>query len=254
MLNIFDAHFHIIDYGFPLTANQGYLPQQFTRNDYMLRTKNLPVKGGALVSASFQGFDQTYLLAALQALGTAFVGVTQLPFTVSDAALIKLDASGVRAVRVNLFRGHKIDMPELTQFARRIYELVQWHIELYLNAAQLNALMPALLQFPALSIDHLGLSDTALPALLKLVKQGVKIKATGFGRLAMHIPHVLTEIAAIDPAALLFGTDLPSTRAARPFAERDIHLIRKALGDELAEKVLYTNAVCFYRPKRILCN
>ena len=35
--------------------------------------------GGAVVSGSFQGFDQSYLLDALDQLGPSFVGVTQLP-------------------------------------------------------------------------------------------------------------------------------------------------------------------------------
>jgi len=38
----------------------------------------------AVVSGSFHGFDQSYLLDALALLGPGFVGVTQLPATVTD--------------------------------------------------------------------------------------------------------------------------------------------------------------------------
>ncbi len=42
--------------------------------------------GGAIVSGSFQGFDQRYLIASLQALGKGFVGVAQNYGSVGEAA------------------------------------------------------------------------------------------------------------------------------------------------------------------------
>lgn len=86
MLKIFDGHFHIIDPRFPLVSDQSYLPPVFTCADYLKRTERLHIVGGALVSGSFQAFDQPYLLAALKELGPSFVGVTQLPISVTDEA------------------------------------------------------------------------------------------------------------------------------------------------------------------------
>ncbi|WP_346654706.1 amidohydrolase family protein, partial [Pseudomonas viridiflava] len=102
---IFDAHCHIIDPAYPLQANNGFLPEPFRVSDYLAQVEPLGVRGGAVVSGSFQGFDQTYLLAALKRLGANFVGVTQLPSSVTDAELEMLNASGVRALRFNLKRG-----------------------------------------------------------------------------------------------------------------------------------------------------
>ncbi|TCS81046.1 hypothetical protein EDD72_11423 [Tepidibacillus fermentans] len=62
-----------------LVKNQGFLPNNFTIQDYLNRTRNLNITGGAIVSGSFQGFDQNYLREALKILGPSFVGVTQLP-------------------------------------------------------------------------------------------------------------------------------------------------------------------------------
>jgi hypothetical protein len=45
----------------------------------------------------------------------------------------------------------------------------------------------------------------------------------------------------------MFGTDLPSTRAPRPFEANDILLLVDALGEEGAELALWRNAVSFYR-------
>src|SRR5919206_5246603 len=76
---VFDSHLHIIDPRFPLIPNQGYLPDPFTVRDYVERTSTLDLAGGAVVSGSFQGFDQSYLIHALERLGPRFVGVTHVP-------------------------------------------------------------------------------------------------------------------------------------------------------------------------------
>ncbi|HAT9729816.1 TPA: amidohydrolase family protein [Legionella pneumophila subsp. pneumophila] len=246
MLKLFDAHFHIIDYRFPLVANQSYLPPEFTVEDYLQRAKPLNICGGAVVSGSFQAFDQTYLLTALSVLGPNFVGVTQLPATVSDEEIIQLNQQGIRAVRFNLKRGGSENIHQLKYFAHRIYEMVRWHVEIYVDSKELGDLTNLLLELPAVSIDHLGLSQSGFSELLHLVEHGIKIKASGFGRVDFDVKKALQTIAQINPDALLFGTDLPSTRAPRPFLDSDIQLIRGLFDEELTEKILYRNACNFY--------
>ncbi len=73
---IFDAHLHIIDPAYALVANAGFLPAPFTVEDYRREAGDLGVGGGAVVSGSFQAFDQQYLSDALRALGPSYVGVT----------------------------------------------------------------------------------------------------------------------------------------------------------------------------------
>jgi predicted TIM-barrel fold metal-dependent hydrolase len=99
---LFDAHLHVIDPRFPLVPNGGYLPPAFTVADYQARTAQLDVIGGAVVSGSFQAFDQTYLLAALAELGPGFVGVTQLPASVPDEQVVALAEAGVSGRRRHL--------------------------------------------------------------------------------------------------------------------------------------------------------
>ena len=247
---IFDSHFHIIDRRFPLFPNQGYLPEEFTCADYLKRTANIALAGGAIVSGSFQALDQSYLIEALSLLGPRFVGVTQLPATVSDAEVLRLNELGVRAVRFNLKRGGSEKIEHLEALAKRVYDLAGWHVELYVDSRELSGLKKILARLPALSIDHLGLSKEGFPALLALVEKGVHVKATGFGRVDFDVKTALQEICAANPDALMFGTDLPSTRAPRPYADDDLLLVLDALGEELARKVLYRNAVAFYRPGR----
>lgn len=248
MEKLFDSHFHIIDPKYPLVANQSYLPPTFTVEDYLKKARDLNVVGGAVVSGSFQAFDQTYLLAALKALGSSFVGVTQLPATVSDDEILKLDSAGVRAVRFNCKRGGSESLDKLESFAKRVHELAGWHVELYIDSKDLRDLTSLLLDLPAVSIDHLGLSKEGFPHLLSLVEKGVKVKATGFGRVDFDIKPALEDLARANPDALMFGTDLPSTRAKRPFSDEDLQLVLDTFDTRVAEKIFYANAVAFYKP------
>ena len=246
---VFDSHFHIIDRRFPLVANNGYLPDDFTCEQYLDRTKSLDLVGGAVVSGSFQAYDQTYLVDALQLLGPSYVGVTELPATVNDEEVLRLDGLGVRAIRFNIRRGGSENIQHLETVARRVFDLARWHVELYVDSKDLADLYERLVKLPSASIDHLGLSKEGFPFLLKLAEKGVRVKATGFGRVEFDVRSALKEIYAANPKALMFGTDLPSTRAPRPYSDDDLLLVMESLGEQGTENVLYGNALEFYRLK-----
>jgi hypothetical protein len=136
----------------------------------------------------------------------------------------------------------------LEYVANRLYELVGWHVELYVDSRFLSELFSLLVRLPAVSIDHLGLSEEGFPLLLKLVEKGIRVKATGFGRVNLRVEKAIRSICEVNPDALMFGTDLPSTRAKRPFQDTDLDIIFNTLDEKLAEKVLFQNAVDWYRP------
>ena len=244
---VFDSHFHVIDPRFPLVPNDGYVPDVFDVQTYLHVTTELDVTGGAVVSGSFQGFDQSYLLAALAELGPGFVGVTQVPPDIDDDELRRLGRHGVHAVRFNLFRGGSAGRDDLLALGRRAWDVAGLHVELYVDTADLPDLESTITQLPMVSIDHLGMSATAWDSLLRLVETGVRVKATGFGRIGHDAASALRDIFAVDPGALMFGTDLPGTRAPRPFTPDDITLIESTLGPESLPRVLHDNAMEFYR-------
>lgn len=244
---MFDSHFHIIDPAFPLVENNGFLPEPFTVSDYLSTTADLDITAGAVVSGSFQAFDQGYLLAALTALGPGFVGVTQLPANASAAEIERLDRGGVRAIRFNLARGGSAELSDLKQLARKVYDVAGWHSELYIDARTLDDHLVALLTtLPAVSIDHLGMHRDGLSKVLSLVDKGVKVKATGFGRVELDPIDAMQKILDVNPHSLMFGTDLPSTRARRPFAHSDIDLIRSATTEVEFVAVMGGNAQRWY--------
>lgn len=244
---VFDAHRYILDPQFPLVENQGYPPEPYTIEDYERDTDGLGITGGAVISSSFHTTDQAYLVAALKALGSSWVGVAQLDPDTTDNEIAALDEAGVRAIRLNLKRG-ATDVQTLTAQARQTHDLFGWHAELYVEASMLLSLEPILSKLPAVSIDHLGMSSHGLSYLLDLVDRGVRVKASGFGRVDMDIAETMRQIHAVNPSALMFGTDLPGTRAPRTFLESDIDLIAEAVGGDLPA-VLDGNARAWYRVK-----
>ena len=244
---IFDCHLHIVDPRFPLVPNQGYLPEPFSCADYLRAVEPLDVTGGAVVSGSFQAFDQSYLIAALAELGPGFVGVTQLPVDCPDEQIGHLHDAGVRAVRFNLRRGGSAGRQDIDTLGRRVHDLVGWHSEFYVRSADLPDLEALLASMPRISIDHLGLTLEGRDALLRLVEGGARVKATGFGRAELDIAETLRLIHDTNPEALMFGTDLPGTRAPRPFEPSDIDLIREIIGDAGSALVMRDNASQFYR-------
>jgi predicted TIM-barrel fold metal-dependent hydrolase len=218
---VFDSHLHIIDPRFPLVGD--YRPEPFRVDDYRRRTAGIEVVGGAVVSGSFQGFDQSYLLDALDRLGPSFVGVTQLPPSVTDEEVLALDAAGVRAVRFTLARGGSLDV----ELALRVHELAGWHAEVY--ATDLPAHEAALRALPRLVIDHLGMNPEGLATAVRL---GAMVKAT---------PRVEGDLRAVRPGRLMFGTDLPGTRTDRVFSPDVIPAITNS--------ALVENARAWYRPR-----
>jgi predicted TIM-barrel fold metal-dependent hydrolase len=246
---LFDSHCHIIDHRFPIVPNQGYTPPNFTMTDYLAQTKPLGVVAGAVVSGSFQANDQTYLIDTLPKLGTGWVGVTQIPNDYPDAEIAKLGAIGIRAVRFNVFRGRIDSVDEIAALSTRAHAVAGWHSEIYADAAALKPHVARLTKLPQFCIDHLGMTEEGLPVLLDLVEAGWKVKATGFGRVKMDVPKVLEAVAKKSPNALVFGTDIPSTRAQRPFMASDIDLIEKVIGPELAKKAFWDNPLALYRIK-----
>ena len=246
---LFDSHCHLIDHRFPIVVNQGYTPPNFPLEDYLAMTKPLGVVAGAIVSGSFQANDQTYLMDILPKLGAGWVGVTQIPNDYPDAEIVKLGKLGVRALRFNVFRGRIDSVDDIVALATRAHAVAGWHSEIYTDAAALGPHVDRLSKLPQLSIDHLGMTEAGVPVLLDLVAAGCKVKASGFGRVKLDVPKTLEAVAKRNPNALVFGTDIPSTRAERPFQPSDIDLVERVLGPELAQKAFWDNPLALYRVK-----
>jgi predicted TIM-barrel fold metal-dependent hydrolase len=247
MLKLFDSIFHIIYYRFPIIENQGYLPPQFLPSDYLKFMSRYELLGGTVVSGSFQGFDTQYLISALSVLGKHYVGVINYNPHYTDLDIINLDKLGVKAIRFNVKRGTK-DVIDLIEYAsKRVFDLVNWHSEIYIDSKDIHSIKDKLLKIPCLAIDHLGLSKEGFDDVLSLVEKGAYVKASGFGRLDFDPVWAIKQILAINENACVFGSDLPSTRAQRPFLPSDIELINNNFDNSHSKKIFYENALKLYK-------
>lgn len=246
-MKIFDAHFHIIDFNYPVVENNGYFPPEFKVEDYINTVNKYELIGGAIVSGSFQTFDQNYLKNALSQFGNMFFGVANIPININEKELKLLHKNNVVAVRFNLKRGGSETIDHLGYLSNKLYEEYGWHTELYLDSKHLAELEGKLKQLKYFSIDHLGLSKSGLKELYKWAGKGVKIKATGFGRIDFDPIEAMKKINEINPEALMFGTDLPSTRAKIPFSPSDIQKIVNNFNSNDQERIFYKNALDWYQ-------
>lgn len=252
MQTIFDSHFHIIDPKFELIENNGFLPYYYTVDEYIkeLASMGLEATGGAVVSGSFQGFDQTYFADAIDKLGENFVGVTQLPFDTTNEELVKLHENGIRGIRFNLYRGFTSILEEIEELSRRVYEQQGWKTEFYFNVVKMtDDLKELILRLPAASVDHLGMTRVDTDTLAEFLNNGVPIRVTGFGRVEYNrdeIVQLVRDLYDVNPDGLIFGTDLPSTRAEYRFSKADIELVQEVLDEAECEKVFWKNGFDWY--------
>lgn len=255
MQKIFDSHFHIIDPKFPLVENQGFVPDFYTVNDYLkeLEEMSIEVTGGAIVSGSFQGYHQDYFADAISELGNHFVGITQLPFDTTNEEILKLNDIGIKGIRFNLFRGLSASPKEIKELSERVYKLCNWKTELYLNLQTIDKDLEELIfTLPKVSIDHLGMQKCSMDKLKKIVNADVPIRLTGFGRVGYErdeIRELITILYRENPNSLIFGSDLPSTRASYRFSYDDIQLIKETVGKEAQDRIFFQNGENWYLHK-----
>ncbi|WP_234859100.1 amidohydrolase family protein [Aquimarina aquimarini] len=248
-MKIFDSHFHIINPKYPLFENNGYLPPEFTIKKYHEQTQNLEIAGGAIVSGSFQKFDQEYLIDSLNQLGDNYYGVANIPLEMKQKDVDRLNKSNIVAVRFNLKRGGSESIDNLVKLSNRLFDNYNWHTELYVDSKDLKELNPILKEIPQFSIDHLGLSKSGIKELYYWAEKGIKIKATGFGRIDFAPIPIMKKIYSINPKSLMFGTDLPSTRAQTPFTIKDVALIKDNFTEPELQNIFYKNAEEWYIKK-----
>lgn len=246
-MRVFDSHFHIIDYQYPLQANHGFMPEEFLVANYQHEMRHHSLIGGAIISGSFQDFDYSYVEPALKKLGSTFVAIIQVQTDIQEKTITKLNALGVRGIRFNLVRNNYYGTNEIRNLANKVHAVAGWHSEFYVESNQIHNLHEILFNLPAASIDHLGLSWSGFDNLIQLADHGIKIKASGFGRVDFDIGTALQKIYRANPNALMFGSDLPCTRARRKFSSADISLIENTFASNDAKKILYKNALEFYR-------
>lgn len=252
-----DTHAHVFEPGLATVAQPRYVPSYAAPLAAYL--EQLDVNGmqrGVLVQPSFLGSDNSYLLAALaqapdRLRGVIVVDTAHLESELSEERMARLDASGVRGMRLNLVGAAvpALQSAEWQIVGERLAAL-GWHLEIQAAGAQWEALESALTAWPStVVIDHLGLPSPderdAKRRVLRLASRiNTWVKVSGFYR--SQPGEALSMTSALRSAGLterlVFGSDWPFTRFEdQRYADLKYRAV-EALGDD-AERVLGQNAL-----------
>jgi predicted TIM-barrel fold metal-dependent hydrolase len=229
-----DSHAHVFTRDLPLAAGRRYAPAyDATLDSYRAMLAGIGMSHGVLIQPSFLGFDNSYLLACLDAYPQQLRAVVMAD---PADALWHIDdwhARGVVGIRANLIGGPLPDFADehWTALLSRMAAL-DWHLELQLDAKRLHRVMPALLASGVrIVIDHFGRFDPALgigdPGFAHLISLGqtrrmwVKVSAAYRvsakpGDAQASFATAASAWSALLPAfgadRLLWGTDWPHTQ------------------------------------------
>src|SRR5256885_2850193 len=184
-----DAHCHVFgpEAVFPFAPKRKYTPcdapkeKLFALRDFLGFDKNV------IVQATCHDIDNRALVDALvnsngKAKGVAFVGDE-----ITDAELKDLHEAGVRGVRFNFIKRLVDSTPKdvMQRIAARIAKL-GWHIVIYFEHADLDAMGPFLRALPTtLVFDHMAVPNVAEGVAGKALQSSAKAinaKKTGVNK------------------------------------------------------------------------
>lgn len=266
-----DCHFHVIAPAdrHPMHAGRSYTPAPASLSDWRTALSPLGVARGVVVQPSIYGTDNGVLLAALDEAGGDLVGIAAVDADVSDAALDRLAAAGVRGVRMAHFEaadpramGGFVGFAAFDALEDRLHER-GLHLQLLTDSRLLPAMADRLARSRVpVVIDHMGRAPASLGAahdglrvLIELMRGGpVWTKLSGIANLSSATPAYDDARAVHDalvsgaPGRLVWGSDWPHTKPAgdRPRTEALMRLFLQWTPPALHGPIAAANAKRLY--------
>ncbi len=276
---VVDTHIHVVGdpARYPLIPDRAYTPAVATIAQLEALGAPLGVTRFVVVQPSFYGTDNTLLLETLAALGPRGAGVAVLdPAATGEGDALRLAASGIRGLRINLYSGPSAGpglserLAAVSGLAKRMRAHVQVIAELPVLLEAADRLAQS--DVPVV-IDHYGLPGRARPdsdagqgllALVQLPHVWIKLSApyrvTGDARGITPDPLWLSALLQAAPTRCVWGSDWPHTP---PHADQRgstvqadyraleyaalVDAFRQAVGDRsVADLVMHDNAMRLY--------
>jgi 2-pyrone-4,6-dicarboxylate lactonase len=260
-----DSHVHV--YGpfdrFPIPKGPAFQPPLAPIDSLEQLWHKFGIERGVLVQGTAYGDDHRALLEAIRRAPENRRGVALVGPNISDTALEQLHANSVCGARINFVRhlDEGFDEQICWQVVRRIEQL-GWHLELHVDAADLERLEPLVRESPIeVVIDHMGRVDAGLgvsqppfQALLRLVRNPrCWVKLSGADRLAKQdvlksaISFARSLIKAA-PERVVWGTDWPHVNMERPHGDDAlINLLPEIAPDDISlARLLVDNPIRLY--------
>ena len=266
-----DTHVHVFERRYRLSPDRGYNPPESTLDDLKRLHSILGIERVVFTQPSVYGTDNSAILDGMAALNAQAPNrarcVVAITMDVSEKELARLDALGVRGVRLNTDNkgGMPIQLNDISGLASKIAPF-GWHIEFLFPGKEILELMPVFgaLKVP-ISIGHFayqpaaaGIEAPGFKALIELVRRGnTWVKISGANRVSASDLPPYDDVrpmarALVDaaPDRIMWGTDWPHPNkyVANP---NDGDLV-DAFGDWIADhtlrhKIMVETPAKFYR-------
>jgi 2-pyrone-4,6-dicarboxylate lactonase len=225
-----DTHVHVFEQGYALSPGRGYNPPDSTLADLKHLHATLGVDRVVFTQPSVYGTDNSAILNASQKLNAETPNrarcVVAITMDIGDDEFARLDAAGVRGVRLNTDNkgGMPVTFDEIPALAARLKPL-GWHFEFLFPGKDIIELMPVFtaLTIP-MSIGHFayqpataGVSAPGFKALIELMRRGnTWMKISGANRVSEtdlppydDVKPLAEALIAAAPDRIMWGTDWP---------------------------------------------
>jgi len=162
-----DAHCHVFGPAaeFPFAPERKYTPCDAGKRELFALRDHLGFARNVIVQATCHGANNDALVDACLASNGRARGVATVRREITDDALDRLHASGVRGVRFNFVKRLVDFTPkeDLLDIASRIAKL-GWHVVIYFEAQDLPELWDFFTALPTVVVvDHMGRPDVSKP-------------------------------------------------------------------------------------------
>ena len=160
-----DAHCHVFGPAnkFPFALERKYTPCDASKEKLFKLRDFLGFEKNVIVQASCHGTNNDALEDTLLSSNDLARGVAVVSPQVTKAYLNRLDKAGVRAVRFNFVKRLVDNTPrEIFQKIAKTIADLGWHIVVYLEAQDLEELIPFLKSLPTdIVFDHMARPDVS---------------------------------------------------------------------------------------------
>lgn len=260
-----DCHMHVFGHAekYPGVPDARYTLPEGSLEQYLEVARILSLERVVVVQPSYYGNDTSCLEDALTRLGSRSRGVVFLPERSDGLDLDRLQALGVRGIRIDFVKADAqgqstAEMIATLNAAAGIARKMNWHIELYspghVNLALLESLLDLDVDF---SVNHFGYlsedeTDEDFERFLELTRNPrfwVKLTAPyrlgGDGR---RVDRMAAELIAAAPDRVLWGTDWPHIpQGSRDSGELLAKLTEWCPDEVLRHRILVDNPARLYQ-------
>ena len=263
-----DSHFHVFGPAerYPYAGDLRYRPPHAPLKDYLAHAASLGIERLVFVQPSAYGRDNACMLDAMREVGAARCrGIVDIDENAADAELERLNAAGVRGVRVNVNPIKPLDagfsktlFPRIARLDARCAEL-GWMLDFLTPGWLTRELLPTMRRLKSrYSVAHMGmfLAKEGVPQdFVRFFKESAKcwVKLTGVYRISTapgfdDAAPVAQALIAAAPERVIWGSDYPHLSFADKVDTDELFALLKswAPDDAARRKILVDNpARCF---------